>query len=179
MKNNVIKISLKNTAKYIILLTLLSIIISYITIQISLNIKYAIDGVLFNNYENMSPIIHTFLKNNYIKDLMFFAILIIILNLVSRALNYFRDRATTKLKLKINTNLKTALYKHMINLEYESYNKYDKAEIMQRINEDAEIYSEFFNSQFNIILDIIFLSIFSIPEKILANIQGERTFDCC
>ncbi len=170
MKNNVIKISLKNTAKYIILLTLLSIIISYITIQISLNIKYAIDGVLFNNYENMSPIIHTFLKNNYIKDLMFFAILIIILNLVSRALNYFRDRATTKLKLKINTNLKTALYKHMINLEYESYNKYDKAEIMQRINEDAEIYSEFFNSQFNIILDIIFLSIFIIKESSKLNI---------
>lgn len=85
--------------------------------------------------------------------------------------SYFRDRITTKFKLKINVNLKSALYKHMINLEYDSYNKYNKAEIMQRINEDAELYSDFFNSQFNIILDIVFLSIFIMNESTKLNLS--------
>ena len=39
-----------------------------------------------------------------------------------------------------------------------------KAELIQRINEDADVYSKFFNSQFNVILDIVFLSIFIISE---------------
>ena len=71
----------------------------------------------------------------------------------------------------INVNIKSELYKHMLKLEYKSYNIYDKAEIMQRINEDADVYSKFFNNQFNIILDIIFLSIFIIKESIVLNWQ--------
>lgn len=59
----------------------------------------------------------------------------------------------------------------MLNLEYESYNLYDKAEIMQRINEDADVYSKFFNDQFNVILDVIFLSIFIIRESIELNLE--------
>ena len=43
-------------------------------------------------------------------------------------------------------------------------------EMMQRINEDADVYSNFFNSQFNIILDIVFLSIFIINKGIQLNI---------
>ena len=104
-------------------------------------------------------------------DLLIIAIIILVLNLIEKLLNYFRDRATTKFKLKINTNIKNALYKHMLNLEYESYNLYDKTEIMQRINEDADVYSKFFNNQFNVILDIVFLSIFIIGEGITLNLE--------
>ena len=59
----------------------------------------------------------------------------------------------------------------MLKLEYKSYNIYDKAEIMQRINEDADVYSKFFNNQFNVILDIIFLSIFIIRESAILNVE--------
>ena len=50
MKKGIIKIALKNTVIYLILLVILSVSISYITIQISLFVKYAIDGILFNFY---------------------------------------------------------------------------------------------------------------------------------
>ena len=41
---------------------------------------------------------------------------------------------------------------------------------MQRINEDADTYSKFFDSQFNIILDVFFLSVIIIKEGIQLNL---------
>ena len=169
MKRNIIKIALKNTIIYLILLVLLSISISYITIQISLYMKYAIDGILFNNYSDIPKYVNAIFKHSYIHDLFIIAIMIICFNFIQKLLNYFRNRITTKFKLEINVNLKQELYKHMLNLEYESYNLYDKEEIIQRINEDADVYSKFFNNQFNTILDIIFLSIFIIEKGIEFN----------
>lgn len=169
MNKNVINVALSKTLKYIFILIVISMIISYITIQIALNIKYAVDGVLFNNYDMIPKYISSILKSNYIYNLSVFAIIIVSLNFMYMILNYIRDRITTKFKLKINCNLKNKLYAHTLNLEYKNYISYEKEEIIQRINEDAEVYSEFFNSQFNLILDIIFLSIFIITESIELN----------
>lgn len=171
MKRNIVKIALKNAKKYLVLLVTLSIGISYLTFLIAMNVRYAIDGILFNNYDDIPRYLNTIFKQNYMYDLLIIAIIILVLNLIEKLLNYFRDRATTKFKLKINTNIKNALYKHMLNLEYESYNLYDKTEIIQRINEDADVYSKFFNNQFNVILDIVFLSIFIIGEGITLNLE--------
>lgn len=161
MKRSIVRVALKNTKKYFILLILLSISISYITLLISLKVKYAIDNIIFQ-YIDMSSLLYDLSKVSFI---------IIVLSLIKNILNYFRDRVTTHFKLKINVNIKSVLYKHMLRLEYESYNTYDKTEIMQRINEDADVYSGFFNSQFNIILDIIFLSIFIIRESAIMNLE--------
>ena len=169
MKKNIVKIALKNTLGYLILLILLSISISYLTLLIALNVKYAIDYVLLNQYSEIPQILNKVFTHNYRQDLTIVAIVIIGLNLVQKLLNYFRNRVTTKFKLKININLKSALYRHVLNLEYDSYNSFDKTEMMQRINEDADVYSDFFNNQFNVILDIIFLSIFIIREGIILN----------
>lgn len=170
MKKNIVKIALKNTKIYLILLVILSIGISYLTFSISMNIKYAIDGILFNNYNDIPEYLNIIFNQNYIHDLLIITIIIVILNLIQKLLNYFRDRLTTRFKLKINVNIRTTLYDHMLNLEYESYNSYDKTEMIQRINEDADVYSKFFNNQFNVILDIIFLSIFIIREGIVLNL---------
>ena len=169
MKRNIIKIALKKTVGYLILLILLSISISYLTLLIAMNVKYAIDFVLLNQYSEIPQILNAVFTYDYRKDLAIVAIVIIGLNLAEKLLNYFRNRVTTKFKLKININLKSELYKHVLNLEYDSYNSYDKTEMMQRINEDADVYSDFFNSQFNVILDIIFLSIFIIREGMILN----------
>lgn len=169
MKTNIIKVALKNTVIYLILLVLLSMSISYITIQISLFVKYGIDGVLFNNYSDIPKYINTIFTHNYKYDLLIIVIIIIVFNFTQKLLNYLRNRITTKFKLKINVNLKQELYRHMLNLEYESYNLYDKEEIIQRINDDADVYSKFFNNQFNVILDIIFLGVFIIKEGIELN----------
>lgn len=171
MKNSIVIVALKNTIIYLILIVLLSISISYLTILIAMSIKYATDGVLFNNYNVIPTYINTIFTQNYLYNLSIIAIIIIALNFTVKLLNYFRDRITTKFKLRININLKTELYKHMLNLEYDSYNVYDKTEIMQRINEDADVYSKFFNSQFNVILDIIFLSIFIIKESATLSLE--------
>lgn len=170
MKKNIVKIALKDTKIYLILLVILSIGISYLTFSISMHIKYAIDGILFNNYSDIPEMLNMIFKQNYIYNLLIIAIIIVALNLIQKLLSYFRDRLTTKFKLKINANMRTTLYSHMLNLEYESYNSYDKAEMIQRINDDADVYSNFFNNQFNVILDIIFLSIFIIREGIVLNL---------
>lgn len=161
MKRDIIRVALKNTKKYFMLLVCLSISISYLTLLISLYVKYAVDNIILK-YIDISLVLH---------DLLMISIAIIILNLLKNLLNYFRDRITTKFKLKINVNIKSELYRHMLKLEYKSYNIYDKAEIMQRINEDADVYSKFFNNQFNVILDIIFLSIFIIRESATLNLE--------
>lgn len=171
MKNNIINIVLKNAKRYVVLLIILSITISYLTMQIAMNIKYAIDGVLFNNYNDIPNYIIQLLNKNYVINLVIITLIIISLNLIHSILSYIRNRITTKLKLKININLKSTLYKHMLDLEYKSYNAYDKIEIMQRINEDAEVYAKFFNSQLNVILDIVFLSMFIINQCVILNIS--------
>lgn len=170
MNKNVVNVALSKTIKYIFILVLISIIVSYLTLEIAMNVKYATDGILFNNYDLIPKHINSVLNGNYIHDLIVFTIVLILLNFLYMIVNYIRDRITTKFKLKINFNLKNELYKHTLNLEYKSYISYEKTEIIQRINEDAEVYSEFFNSQFNLILDIIFLSIFIITESIELNL---------
>lgn len=166
---SIVKTALKGTIMRFFTLILLSIAISYLTYLISMNIKYAIDGVLFSNYNEIPIYINKIMKHNYIFDLLIISIIIICLNLIEKLLNYFRKRITTKFELKINTNLKSSLYKHVLNLEYESYNSYDKIEMMQRINEDSEVYANFFKEQFNVILDIIFLTVFILDEGITLN----------
>lgn len=161
MRRSIVKVALSSTKRYLILLVLLSVSISYLTLLISLYVKYAIDDIILE-YADITLVLC---------DLLIISIIIIGLNLAKNILNYLRDRITTKFKLKINVNIKSELYKHMLRLEYESYNIYDKTEIMQRINEDADVYSKFFNSQFNVILDIIFLSIFIIRQSAILNLE--------
>lgn len=171
MKKSIVKVALKNTLIYIILLILLSLSISYLTIQVSLHVKYAIDGILFNDYNNLPTYINLIIKHKYTYDLLIIASIIAFIYLIQKLLNYIRNRLTTKFKLKININLKQELFRHMLNLEYESYNSYDKEEIIQRINEDAGVYSKFFNNQFNVILDVIFLTAFIMKASVGLNWQ--------
>lgn len=170
MKNNVITIGLKGTKRYIFLLLVLSIVFSYLTLQTAIYIKYAIDNVICNEYETLPALIKRILTNNHMYDLLIISAIIIVINLLIMFVSYLRNIITSKFKLKINTNVKSELYKHILNLEYKSYNSYDKTEILQRITEDADVYSNFFQNQFNMIIDIIFLSIFIITETVHLNV---------
>lgn len=170
MKNNVITIGLKGTKRYIFLLLILSMIFSYLTLQTAIYVKYAIDNVIYNDYESLPILIKQILTNNYMHNLLIISAIIIVINLLLMFVSYLRSIITSKFKLKINTNVKLKLFKHTLNLEYKSYNSYDKTEILQRITEDADIYSNFFNNQFNMIIDIIFLTIFIITETVSLNI---------
>ena len=96
MKTNIIKIALKDTVIYLILLVLLSVIITYITIQISLFVKYGIDGILFSNYTDIPKYINTIFTHNYKNDLLIIAIINI-----SKKCNKYCNR-DIKEKLKDN-----------------------------------------------------------------------------
>lgn len=170
MKTNAISIALKDTKKYVVLLIIFSASISYLTLQIAVYVKYAIDGIVPNRYELLPSYISMLLTNDCIRNLLIIAGIIIAINFIIMFMSYIRDIITSTFKLKINSNLKQTLYNHILNLEYETYMSYDKSEIIQRINDDSEVYSNFFNSQFNLILDIIFLSIFIINQSIELNI---------
>lgn len=169
MKNNVITIGLKGTKRYIFLLLILSIVFSYLTLQTAIYIKYAIDNIICNDYESLPTLIKHILTNNYIYDLLIISAIIIVINILLMIVSYLRNIITSKFKLKINSNVKLELFKHVLNLEYKSYNSYDKNEILQRITEDSDVYSNFFQNQFNMIIDIIFLSIFIITETVSLN----------
>ena len=105
MKRKVLNIALAKTKKYIIILILSSIFFSYITLKIAENLEYAIDGILFNNYDIIPEYTRNILNHNYVHDLLVFAIIIILLNFVNMIVNYIRDRVTTKFQLKININI--------------------------------------------------------------------------
>ena len=56
------------------------------------------------------------------------------------------------------------LYEHILKLEYQEYYSYDQTEMLQRVNDDAEVYANFFKKFFNLILDIFSLSYFIITK---------------
>ena len=70
MKKNIIKIALKDTKRYFVLLVLLSISISYLTLMISLCVKNAVDNVMLK-YIDVALVIH---------DLLMISIFIVLLN---------------------------------------------------------------------------------------------------
>lgn len=166
MKKNILNIALASTKRYILFLMISSILCSYITLEIARYIQYTIDVVLFKNNETIPEYMKTILSSNQINNLIIFIIGIVIFNMALMMINHVRNRITSKFKLNIIKNLKINLYKHILNLEYKSYNSTDKEELLQRINDDAEVCASFFYNQFNLILDTIFLGVFIFRESV-------------
>ena len=143
----------KGITKYIIILILFSLLISYCNLQIAMYIRYAIDGILFHNLEEIPKFIQPIIEMDIIRSLIILSGIIMGIRGILVLVNYIRERITTKFTLKISANLKEALYAHILKLEYDSYYSYSKVEMLQRVNEDAKEYSNFFKVQFNVILD--------------------------
>ena len=159
MRNNRVLIK---SRKSIFLLIILSIMVSFLNLQIAMYISYAIDGILFHKIENIPNYLKQVLEINTIEALVVITIIIIMMNLLIVFINYRRERITTNFTLKISSNLKKKLYAHILKLEYASYHSYSKVEMLQRANDDAQEYANFFKVQFNLILDIISLGLFLV-----------------
>lgn len=170
MKKNIVFEVLKGIKKYLFVLILLGFLVSYITIQIAVLIQYAIDGLVLGNYEAIPIFLKRLLTKNVFEDLIIIGILIFIVTGILCFLKYLRNIISEKFSLKINQNLKTELFTHIFNLEYKTYHSYEKAEMMQRINEDAQVFSNFFKEQLGLIIDVISLIIFIIGQSMRMNI---------
>lgn len=157
---------LKGSKKYIMVLILLSGMISYFSLQIALYVSYAVDGILFKNGEQIPAYLRGILELPPIESLLFLSGIIIVINLIVAFFSYVRERITTKFTLGISANLKEKLYGHILKLKYQEYQSYSKVEMLQRANEDAAEYANFYKVQFNLILDIISLTFFIVTQGI-------------
>lgn len=157
---------LKGIKRYILLLILLSSMVSYFSLQIPVYISYAIDGILFHHTEQIPSYLSQIMEMNTIKGLMILSGIMIGINIMIAFISYLRERVTTIFTLKVSSNLKKMLYSHILKLKYESYQSYSKVEMLQRVNEDAQEYANFYKVQFNLILDMITLSFFIVTQGI-------------
>lgn len=171
MKSSFLGKTLKGTKYYITLTLILSIIYSRLVVYVPMFIQYALDGVISGN-EDVIPswIRHLFFSNEKIGKIITLAIILILINLLIFAVNYIKSKTNTKFNLKINKNVKEIILEHIPKIEYMEFSNIDKSNVIQRVNNDAATYAEFFNSQINLFLDTIFISIFAIIQTFSLNI---------
>ena len=171
MKSSFLWRTLKGTKLYIALTLILSAIYSRLVVYVPMFIQYALDGVISGN-ENVIPswIRHLFFSNEKIGKIITLAIILILINLLIFAVNYIKSKTNTKFNLKINRNVKEIILEHIPKIEYMEFSNIDKSNVIQRVNNDAATYAEFFNSQINLFLDTIFISIFAIVQTFSLNI---------
>lgn len=170
MKNSFLNKTLKGTKIYIILTLILSAIYSRLLVYIPMFIQYAFDGIIMGD-ESVIPILirRLFYSDNKISKIIILVLVLILVNILVFILNYLKSKINTKFNLRINRNVKEIILTHIPKIEYMQFSSIDKANVIQRINNDASVYSEFFNSQINLFFDTIFIIIFAIAQTLKLN----------
>lgn len=163
------------------LVIILSIIYSKLVVIVPKFIEYALDGVIYKNESVIPNYISCFFYNDSWKSkILILTIYLVLINLCIFFVSYIKSKIGTLFNLKINKNIKQAVLKHIPNIEYLNYSKIKKSDITQRVNNDAEIYSDFFNSIISLFLDTIFIIGFSIKEILeLSTLIGIFIFIIC
>ena len=164
------KIAIKGTKKYIIGILICSLISSFFMIQLTKFISYVIDGVIMQKSKLPQYITNSFYSENIRDKLIILAIYMLIFVGIISILNYMKSKFNTKFRLSMNKNLKTKLLEHMTYLEYGDYIKYGKHQILQRGSNDANYFVDFVTSKYNLIVESIFILIFSIYEILNINV---------
>lgn len=170
MKNSFLNRTLKGTKFYIVLTLILSAIYSRLLVYIPMFIQYALDGIIMED-ESVIPILirRLFYSDNKISKIIILVLVLILVNMLVFIVNYLKSKINTKFNLKINRNVKEIILAHIPKIEYMQFSSIDKANVIQRVNNDANIYSEFFNSQINLFFDTIFIIIFAIAQTLKLN----------
>ncbi len=171
MSKNFFSRTLKGTKKYILLTLVLSAVYSRLLVYVPMFIQYALDGIILGN-ESVIPyfIKKLFYSGDKISKIIVLVLVLIFLNVLIFIVNYIKLKTNTLFNLKINRNVKLAILEHIPKLEYLEFSKIDKSNVIQRVNNDAVIYSEFFNSQITLFFDTIFVIIFAIAQTLEFNI---------
>ena len=133
-------------------------------------IQYSLDGVIMEN-ENVIPTLirNLFYSNDKISKIIVLVLVLIIVNILVFIVNYLKNKINTKFNLIINRNVKELVLEHIPKIEYMQFSNIDKSNVIQRVNNDATTYSEFFNSQINLFFDTIFIIIFAVAQTLQLN----------
>lgn len=170
MKNSFLNRTLKGTKIYIVLTLILSAIYSKLLVYIPMFIQYALDGIIMGD-ESVIPILirKLFYSDNKISKIVILVLVLVLVNILVFIVNYLKSKINTKFNLKINRNVKEIILKHIPQIEYMQFSSIDKSNVIQRVNNDATTYSEFFNSQINLFFDTIFIIIFAVAQTLKLN----------
>lgn len=170
MKTKFLKSTLKGTKLYIAITLLLSMIYSRLIVEIPMFIQYVLDGIIIGD-ENVIPEIirKMFYSNDKISKIVILVLVLIGINVIIFIVNYLKSRMNTKFNLIINKNVKQLVLEHIPRLEYMEFSNIDKSNVIQRVNNDANTYSEFFNSQINLFFDTVFIIIFAVLQTFKLN----------
>lgn len=170
MKNSFLDRTLKGTKLYIVVILVLSAIYSRLLIFVPMFLRYALDGIIMGD-ESVIPnfIIRLFYSNNKITKITILIFVLILVNIAVFIVSYLKSKINTKFNLKVNRNVKQIILEHVPKIEYMQFSNIDKSNVIQRVNNDATTYSEFFNSQINLFFDTIFVIIFAVSETLKLN----------
>ena len=170
MKSSFLNRTLKGTKIYIIITLILSAIYSRLLVYIPMFIQYALDGVIMEN-ENVIPnvIRNLFYSDDKISKIIILVLVLIIVNILVFIVNYLKSKINTKFNLIINRNVKETVLEHIPKIEYMEFSNIDKSNVIQRVNNDAATYSDFFNSQINLFFDTAFVIIFAVAQTLKLN----------
>lgn len=121
--------------------------------------------------ENVIPalISNLFYSESKISKIIILTLILILVNILVFIVSYLKSKINTKFNLKINRNVKEIILKHIPKIEYIKFSSIDKSNVIQRVNNDAATYSEFFNSQINLFFDTIFIVIFAVAQILKLN----------
>lgn len=171
MKNRFLNVTLKGTKKYILMALLLSATYSRLLVQVPMFMQYALDGVIMEDEKVIPNIIRNlFYSNNKVSKIIVLILSLIFVNILIFLVKYLKSKINTKFNLIINKNVKQVILEHIPQIEYMEFSSIDKANVIQRVNNDATTYSEFFNSQINLFFDTIFVIVFAIAQTLKLNI---------
>lgn len=165
-----LKETLKGTKEQIVWILIVTILNSKLNVYVPMFIQYALDGVVLGN-EMVIPvwIRRLFVENNPILKLLILGSVLVGINSVMFVFQYARGKMSTKFNLKVNRNVKTMILSHVAKLEYQEFSQISHSDVIQRVNGDATLYAEFFNSQMNLFLDTIFIVVFAIVQIFALN----------
>lgn len=170
MKNSFLNRTLKGTKFYIVLTLILSAIYSRLLVLIPMFIQYALDGIIMGDESVIPTLIKKlFYSDSKISKIIILVLVLILVNVLVFIVNYLKSKINTKFNLKINRNVKEIILKHIPKIEYMQFSSIDKSNVIQRVNNDAITYSEFFNSQINLFFDTIFIIIFAVAQTLKLN----------
>ena len=170
MKKSFLNRTLKGTKIYMILILILSAIYSRLLVYIPMFIQYALDGVIMEK-EGIIPslIRNLFYSSDKLSKIIVLVLVLIMVNILVFVVKYLKSKINTKFNLIINRNVKETVLDYIPKINYMQFSNIDKSNVIQRVNNDATTYSEFFNSQLNLFFDTIFIVIFAVAQTLKLN----------
>lgn len=160
----VLKVAIKGARKYLFGILICSLISSFLMIYLTKFISFVIDGVIMQTRSLPEYITNSFYSEDIKSKLIILAVYMLIFVVIISVTNYIKSKFNTKFRLAMNKNLKTELLNHTTYLEYGEYIGYGKEQILQRVSSDSNSFVDFVNSKYNLVVDSIFILVFSMYE---------------